>query len=137
MSPETRRMWGITLVTVPTIVYGGLTLLGVLSDGRFGAPAPPDLTPLQVAFYRAGHAHAGVLVILSLLLQLGLDHATVPRRLVWPLRIAAPAAAVLVSAGFFATAHAPGLRILLYMGALTVVTVTLVVGIGLIRAPKV
>jgi len=129
-------MWGYTLIAVPTIVYGGLTLLGVLSGGRFGAPAPQDLTAVQVAFYRAGHAHAGVLLVLSLLLQIALDHARIARGLVWPLRIAAPAAAVLVSGGFFGAAHVPGLRILLYMGAITVITVTVVVGIGLIRSPK-
>ena len=136
MSRHTQLMWGITFITVPTIVFGGLVLLGVVSGGRFGLPAPPDLTPVQVAFYRAGHAHAGVLMILSLLLQLGIDQARLPRGLVWPIRIAAPAAAILVSAGFFGAAHFPALAILLYAGAATLVGVTLAVGIGMVRAPQ-
>jgi hypothetical protein len=134
MTRDTRLMWGVTLVTVPTIVFGGLAVLGVVSGGRMGLPGPPDLTPVQVAFYRAGHAHAGVLVILSLLLQLGIDEARMPRGLVWPARIAAPAAAILVSAGFFAAAHVPALAPILYIGALLLTLVTLFVGVALIRA---
>ncbi len=61
MSSDTRLMCGISLLLVPTIIYGGLTVLGLISGGRYGAPAPPDLTPLQMTLYRAMHAHAGVL----------------------------------------------------------------------------
>jgi hypothetical protein len=127
-------MWGITLVTVPTIVYGGLTVLGIVSNGRMGMPAPHDLTPLQTTFYRAGHAHAGVLLILSLLVQLALDEANLPVSWVWPLRVVVVASVLLVSGGFFAVAHAPGLRAILYAGALSLSAVVLAVGIGLIRA---
>jgi hypothetical protein len=134
MTGDTRLMWGISLVTVPTIIYGGLTVLGVVSDGRMGMPAPQDLTPLQTTFYRAGHAHAGVLLILSLLMQLALDETNLPPSWGWPLRIAAVASVLLVSGGFFATAHVAALRVILYAGALTLIAVTLIVGIGLIRA---
>ena len=127
-------MWGITLVTVPTIVFGGLAVLGVISTGLYGLPGPANLTQMQVTFYRAGHAHAGVLVLLSLLLQLGLDHVRLPRAWIWPLRIAAVAAPLLVSGGFFAAAHVPGLVVILYLGAAVLILATLAVGIGLIRA---
>ena len=36
MSPDARLMSGITLVLVPTIAYGGLTVLGVISNGYSG-----------------------------------------------------------------------------------------------------
>jgi hypothetical protein len=134
MTPDTRLMWGITLVTVPTIVFGGLAVLGVITSGTYGLPGPASLTQIQVTFYRAGHAHAGVLVILSLLLQLGLDHVRLPRGWIWPLRIAAPAGPILVSGGFFAAAHVPALIVILYLGAAVLTLVTLAVGIGLIRA---
>jgi hypothetical protein len=134
MSPDARLMCGISLILVPTIVYGGLTILGVITDGRFGAPAPKNLSPSQVAFYRAGHAHAGVLTLLALFLQIGVDYAALPHSLVWPVRIAALAAALFVSGGFFAAAHVRALRSLLYLGALLVAAATLTVGIGLIRA---
>lgn len=134
MTRDTRAMWGVTLVTVPTIVLGGLAVLGVISGGQYGIPGPPDLTPTQVAFYRAGHAHAGVLLILSLLLQLGLDHVRLPRAWLWPLRIAAVAPALLIPGGFFGAAHMPALAALLYLGGTVLTLVTLAVGVGLIRA---
>jgi hypothetical protein len=134
MSPETRLMCGIALILIPTIVYGGLTILGVVSNGALGTPGPRNLTPSQVAFYRAGHAHAGVLTLLALFVQTALDYAVLPPSLMWPVRIGAVAAAVLVSGGFFAIAHTRTLRGLLYTGVALVVATTLTVGIGLIRA---
>jgi hypothetical protein len=97
-------------------------------------PGPTNLTPSQIAYYRAGHAHAGVLTLLALFLQIGLDYAAIPQMLVWPARVGAVAAALLVSGGFFASAHLPALRILLYTGAVVLAATTLTVGIGLIRA---
>ncbi len=134
MSADARLMCGISLILIPTIVYGGLTILGVITNGGFGAPAPKILSPMQVAFYRAGHAHAGVLTLLALFLQIAIDHAFLPPWSIWPVRIGAILAALLVSGGFFAVAHVPALRGLLYVGATLVVVTTLVVGIGLIRA---
>jgi hypothetical protein len=134
LSRPARLMIGATLVTVPTIVYGGLTVLGVVTDGAAGAPAPAGLTDLQAALYRAGHAHAGVLLILSLLLQAFLDHARLPAGVTWSVRVAAPAAAILVSGGFFALAHAPPLRVLLYAGGVLVSYATVVAAVGLLRS---
>jgi hypothetical protein len=133
MSPDTRLFCGLTLILVPTIIYGGLTVLGVVSGGRYGAPAPPDLTPLQVTFYRAGHAHAGVLVLLALFLQVALDHVSLPLSLIRPLRVAALASPLLVSGGFFGLAHFPPLRVLLYLGAAVLAATTVTVGVGLVR----
>jgi len=134
MSPDARLMCGISLILGPTIVYGGLTVLNVVSNGGLGTPGPKNLSPSQVAFYRAGHAHAGVLTLLALFLQIAVDYATIPPSLVWPVRIGAVAAALLVSGGFFAVAHARALRGMLYLGAVLVAATTLIVGIGLIRA---
>ncbi len=137
MSSAARLMMGITLLTVPTVVYGGLTVLGVVTSGGAGLSPGIALSPSQVTLYRAGHAHAGVLVILSLLLQVALDHAALPGSLAWSVRVAAPLAAVLVSGGFFGLAHLPALRALLYAGAALLVFATLTSGIGLLRSPGV
>ena len=134
MSPDARLMCGISLILIPTIVYGGLTILGVISNGAFGTPGPKDLSPSQIAFYRAGHAHAGVLTLLTLFLQIAVDYAAMANWLVWPVRVGAIVAALLVSGGFFALAHTRALRALLYTGVVLVVATTLTVGIGLIRA---
>jgi hypothetical protein len=134
MSRDARLMCGLALILVPTIVYGGLTLLGVLSGGAFGAPAPENLSPLQISLYRAGHAHAGVLTILGLALQILIDQASLPLPLVRPTRVVALTAPLVVAGGFFGAAHVPGLRVLLYLGAAMVMAMTLAVGIGLVRA---
>jgi hypothetical protein len=40
MSPEARSMCGLMSILVPTIVYGGLTVLGIITVSTMGAPAP-------------------------------------------------------------------------------------------------
>jgi hypothetical protein len=103
LSREARLIAGIALLTVPTIMYGGITLLGILTTGTAGMPpVGPALDDTQWALFRAGHAHVGVWVVFSLLLllQLVLDSATPPARLKWPARISSPLAAVGISGGF-------------------------------------
>jgi hypothetical protein len=65
-------------------------------------PGPKNLSPSLIAFYRAGHAHAGVLMLLAWFLQIAVDYAAMPSSLVWLVRVGAIAAALLVSGGFFA-----------------------------------
>jgi hypothetical protein len=135
MSPDARLMCGISLILVPTIVYGGLTVLYVISNGALGPGGPKNLSSSQVSFYRARHAHAGVLTLLALFLQIAIDQAAISPSLIWPARIGAIAGALLVSGGFFAVAHVRALRGLLYLGAAVVAATTLVFGIGLVRTP--
>jgi hypothetical protein len=129
-------MAGITLITVPTIVYGGLTVLAFVTGGAHGLVpgVHVELTPTQLSLYRAGHAHAGVLVLLSLILQGLLDSTKLAEGTRWVARAAAPAAAIFLSAGFFGIAHLPALAALLYVGAGALVTAVLVTGVGLVRA---
>lgn len=90
-------------------MYGGLTLLGLLTQGTAGMP-PGDLTltETQSALWRAGHAHAGVWVILSLVIQVLVDAARLPSVLDWTARLGAPGAAIATSGGFFGLAfHSP------------------------------
>jgi hypothetical protein len=134
MSSDSRLMCGLSLILIPTIVYGGLTVLNIISNGTLGTPGPGNLSASQIAFYRAGHAHAGVLTLLALFIQLAVDNASLPPALNWPIRIGAVAAAILVSGGFFAVAHVRSLRFMLYAGAALVAITTLTVGVGLIRS---
>lgn len=62
-SPAVTITAGVVLLTVIGIAYGGTFMLRVVT-GRQGANA------LQKSFFRAGHAHAGVLVILGLVVLL-------------------------------------------------------------------
>ena len=128
-------MCGITILTVPTIAYGGYYLLTILSGYD-----KTGLTDFQKSMFRAGHAHAGVLVLLSLVAQLLLDNVQMNASWQLVLRIAFPLAAVLVSAGFFAAATGRGLTqpngliSILYIGALLLVVSLLGLGIALIRS---
>lgn len=65
----------IALVSLPTVMYGGYALMGVLRDRK--------LTEHQRAMFRAGHAHAGVLLILALVALQILDRTTLPETTVW------------------------------------------------------
>lgn len=136
LSKESRLVAGITLLTIPTIEYGGSFLLTSLMDPVYMANA------LRHDLFRAGHAHAGVLVILSLVLQILVDQAELSSALKWIARVAAPIAAVLISAGFFLSAISPsssqpGQAIaLVYVGAVLMAASTLLTGIGLLRSPR-
>jgi hypothetical protein len=61
MSRESRLSAGILLVVFPTVMYGGLSLLGLLKGN---APGYAD-NPLRHDLWRAGRAHAGVYLVLS------------------------------------------------------------------------
>jgi hypothetical protein len=133
-TPENKLVSGITLLAVPTIMYGGLVLLGLLTQGTAGRfPEGLGLDDEQWALWRAGHAHAGVWVILSLVMQLFLDAARLPKGLTWLARIGAPLAAVLFSGGFFGLAFVAGFRWLLYLGALLLAVSLLLTAVGLLR----
>ena len=96
MTNETRKISGYILFSVPTIIYGGYFLLSVLS----GQHEELALTDFQKSMFRAGHAHAGVLVILALLVQLFADHVTLSNTWKWLARLSFPISAITISLGF-------------------------------------
>jgi hypothetical protein len=136
MTREAKLISGITLIIVPTIQYGGYFLLTSLINKSSGYM----VNPLRQNFFRAGHAHAGVIVLLSLVCQMLADSATLPISLLWFVRIAVPFAAVLISAGFFfsmlpPTATQPnGAVSLIYLGAVVLAVAVVSLGIGLVKA---
>jgi hypothetical protein len=104
ISRQSRMLCGILLLTIPTIQYGGTYLLRLLTTH--------DRTyidnPLRQGMFRAGHAHAGVLVILSLVCQLLADAAyPAPGWALWAARLGTPIAAVLIPTGFFLSVASP------------------------------
>jgi hypothetical protein len=61
------RLWIVlSWIALPTVMYGGYSLLRLINQGE-------GLTPFQTTWFRAGHAHAGVLLLMSLLYYLFLD----------------------------------------------------------------
>lgn len=93
MNASVMVMCGVVLFTVVGIAYGGSFLLRVRA-GQVG------VNEYQAASFRAGHAHAGVLVTLGLVVQLLLAQPAVP---VWASGIGTGVlwSAILIPLGFF------------------------------------
>ena len=134
LSRESRIVCGILLIAVPSIMYGGVTLLGLLTGGAAGlAPGNIDLNETQRSLWRAGHAHAGVYVVLSLILQPLVDHTAFSKSIKWVARLGAPIASILLPAGFFGLAFIPSFKWLAYLGIVCLATSMLLTGIGLLK----
>jgi len=136
MSSATKLMAGLTLFLVPIIQYGGYFLLTLLFDKRSGYM----VNALRQNLFRAGHAHAGVIIILSLVCQILVDATSLPRFFQWMVRFGVPVAAMLLSSGFFLsvlspTSTGPNRAInLIYCGSLLLTLSVVTLGIGLLRA---
>jgi hypothetical protein len=136
MSEESIEVAGILLITVPLIAFGGVTLLRALATRE---PGYLD-NPMRQNLWRAGHAHAGVLVILALVGLLLLEHADLSSGLEDAVRYGLVIPPILMPLGFFlsvrsATAQNPSRIIYLVPIGGTVLAITaLTLGIGLVTA---
>lgn len=136
MSPDSLRVAGVLLVLVPTVAFGGASLLWML---RARIPGYLD-NPLRRSFFRAGHAHAGVLILLALVGLLFVDAAALAPGLKRLVRISLALAPIFVPAGFFFSVLSPnatrpnGLIVLVYLGALSLTVGTVTLGVGLLGA---
>ena len=92
MAP-TRLFAIVSLVSLPTVMYGGYALRRLLERGE-------GLGEFERTYFRAGHAHAGVLLVLSLVYYAYLDRTTVSRGAKW-LACAALVVGILAQAGGF------------------------------------
>jgi len=84
----------VAILSIVSVEYGGWALLTFLT-GRGG------LTAAQLRFFRAGHAHAGVLLILSLVYFLYLPRADWSHGAEWAAGIVLLTGALAQSGGFF------------------------------------
>jgi hypothetical protein len=138
MSRESRMFAGVLLVVLPSVMYGGLALLSALTSG---VPGYAD-NPLRHDLWRAGHAHAGVYIVLSLVMLRYVDDAELSPPWKWVARTGAPIAAILIPAAFFlsvaspAGTHPNGLINLAYVGGVFLAAAVLTLGSGLIRAAR-
>ena len=92
--------------------------------------------------WRAGHAHAGVYLVLSLVMLRYVDDAALSPFWKWVARTGAPIAAILIPAAFFLSVLSPtaqepnGLINLAYIGAVFLAAAVLSLGVGLIRGAR-
>ena len=105
MSPQSRLVAGILLILVPTVEIGGVSILSLL----IGDPQYTQ-NDLRQDLWRAGHAHAGVWLVLSLVALRYVDEATLSEGMRWVVRLALPAAAILMPLGFFLSVLSPRRR---------------------------
>ena len=133
LSAASRTTAGVLLLSIVAVQVGGLFLLRL--SGNRGVR-----TPFQLAFFRAGHAHAGVLVVFGLVCQLFVDAVTLTQPLSSVARSGVPLAAILMSAGFFLSAAGRGrtrpnrLIVLVYAGALSLAAGVVSLGVALLTS---
>ncbi|MDJ0392074.1 hypothetical protein QMK17_01850 [Rhodococcus sp. G-MC3] len=124
---------GATLLTVIGIAFGGTFLLRI-NTGKRGA------NPLQKTFFRAGHAHAGVLVSLGLVVALVTTAAGVSDFWSAVASIGVLSAAIFVPAGFFLSVlgsdpQKPGRAMVsVWVGAATLTAGLIVAGVSTVAA---
>lgn len=129
-----------TLILIGTLL---LSLITVESGGVFLTRVGRGIVPanaLQKNFFRAGHAHAAVLLVLSIAILAVIDAARLPLALDVVARYGVPVSALLMPAGFFLSVlgkepQRPNrLMALLWVGAASLTLGLLAAGLGLLHA---
>ena len=132
LSSDTLHIAGILLITVVAIEYGGTYMLRIV---RGKAPA----NDLQLRFSRAGHAHAGVLVILALVVLPYVDATDLDGFWLFVARNGVWIAAILMPLGFFLSVVGRDVRqpnrliYLVYLGAASLAAAAVTLGVGLLN----
>lgn len=130
-SPNDLILIGILLLALVTVESGGYYLTRVVR-GHVAA------NRLQQGFFRAGHAHAAVLLVLSIAILAVISHAALDGFWLQLARLGVPIAAILMPAGFFlsvigADPQRPNrLIVLLWAGAIVLTAALITAGVGLI-----
>ncbi|MCG5214911.1 hypothetical protein [Streptosporangium sp. KLBMP 9127] len=125
---------GVLLITVPAVSFGGMALLAHLTRD---IPGYKD-NPTRRGLWRAGHAHAGVLVLFALVAMLYIDQADLSDGLKSLVRVLIVAAPILMPLGFFLSVVRPGdtkpnaLIWLTVAGGVGLGLGTLLLGVGLV-----
>jgi hypothetical protein len=136
MTYESRLLAGILLIVLPTVMIGGVSILSLI----IGNPTYME-NPLRQDLWRAGHAHAGVWLVMALVALRYVDEANLSNMMKWLVRGSIPIAAILVPAAFFLSVLSPNatapnaLIYLAYVGAVVLAAGVLALGIGLVRRP--
>lgn len=136
ISIEARSFIGLMMVTIPTIEFGGAFLLSMLR--RQSGYAESGVVR---HYFRAGHAHAGVLLILAMLAQLVIDAAAFSPALGYAVRIGFALPPILFAVGYFL--GAPGadgkpkpLLAAVYVGGILLALSTVTLGIALLAGAR-
>jgi len=128
----TRLLPALVLFALVTVELGGWSLLGMLTQRD-------ALSPFEEQFFRAGHAHAGVLLVLSLVFFVFLGRTAFTERTQWVLGLGLLAGILLQSGGFFLHmligeegSSSAGTHVT-RLGAILIAAALVSLGIGLLR----
>jgi len=130
-SDASLRLAGILFLALVTVETGGLYMLKIVR-GREG------VTPFQEKFARAGHAHAGVLLVLALVCQPFVDATDLSGGWAWLARSGVAVSALLMPGGFFLSSMGRGrtkpnrLIALVLAGAALLAVSLATLGVGLL-----
>ena len=130
-TPTDLILIGALLLALVTVESGGYFLTRVVR-GHVAT------NRLQQSFYRAGHAHAAVLLVLSIAILAVISHAALDGFWLQLARTGVPIAAILMPAGFFLSVigrdpQRPNrLIVLLWAGAVVLTAALVTAGVGLI-----
>ena len=122
---------GILLLALVTVESGGYFLTRIVRGHV-------EANRLQQNFFRAGHAHAAVLLVLSIAILAVIGHASLDGVWMWLARTGVPIAAILMPAGFFLSVLGKNperpnrLIALLWIGVVSLTAALITAGIGLI-----
>jgi heme/copper-type cytochrome/quinol oxidase subunit 4 len=83
----------IVLISLPTVMYGGYALLGLLTKEK--------LNEFQRTYFRAGHAHAGVLLVMTLATLAVLDRTELGDGARWVVCLLLAVGVIVQSGGMF------------------------------------
>jgi hypothetical protein len=126
----------LVLFALVTVELGGWSLLGLLTSRD-------ALTPFEEQFFRAGHAHAGVLLILSLVFFILMGRTRFAERTQWLLGFGLLLGVLLQSGGFFlhmavgeVGASSAGTTVT-RVGAVLLAAALVTLGVGLLRGQRV
>jgi hypothetical protein len=134
MSDASKQLAGILFVLVPTIEFGGWSLLRMIARR---IPGYLD-NPVRQNLFRAGHAHAGVLLMLALVGILYVDQTDLSSGTRTLVRTSLALAPILMPAGFFFSVLRPDadrpnrLIVLVYLGALSLAAGAVTLGVSLL-----
>lgn len=134
LSQASRNMGAVLILSFLGVMFGGsvLTWRIVNLPGYLGSPLHQDL-------WRAGHAHAALFLVLTLVLLPWIDAARASEGLRWVLRVLISSASITFPLAFFLGAPNPGTVVpapalgLLIPGAILLATGLTILAWGLLR----
>jgi hypothetical protein len=123
----------VALFSLVTVEFGGWSLLSLLTR-------EDAISPFEEQFFRAGHGHAGVLLVMALVVFVLMGRTRFPVTTQWVVGLTLLVGILLQSGGFFlhmlvgAEGTGSAGTVVTRIGAILLAIALVAVGVGLLRA---